>query len=157
MTVPRERVAVGPHTFPFSGVHSSEELLPDVPMLPLRTRTPGGKWSRAVNAILDTGSTRSLMPPRMAIDLGVSAGAPAEELRGAGGPFKAAPALCDVAVVDAQFPEVTVWELAGISFGIPTDEGALDFPVLGWDVLRHFDFSLSHQRGRIEMRLCEGK
>jgi len=75
-------------------------------------------------------------------------------MRGAGGPFRAAPVTCDVAVVDAQFPEVTCWEVDDVVFGVPVEEDALEISVVGWDLLRLFDLSVSHRKGRIELRFA---
>ena len=71
-----------------------------------------------------------------------------------GGRRRGKGAVRDVALVDAQFPEVTCWEVAGIEFRVPAVEGALDFSVLGWDLLSPFDVSVSHRNGRIELRLA---
>lgn len=71
-----------------------------------------------------------------------------------GGRRRGKGAVRDVALVDAQFPEVTCWEVAGIEFRVPAVEGALDFSVLGWDLLSLFDVSVSHRNGRIELRLA---
>ena len=154
MTTPRDRAAFGTHVFPFSGIYATDQDLPDLPMLPVRLRLVGGRWSHPINAILDTGSTRSLVPGDVAADLGISPVGVPEDMHGAGGHFKAAPAVLDVTVVDAQFPEVTCWEVAGVGFGITTQPDSIEFPVIGWDVLRLFDFSLSHRRGRVELRLA---
>ena len=156
MTTPHDRVAYGAHVFPFAGLHSSDEGLPPRPLLPVRVRAPGGAWSRPFNAVLDTGSTWCLLQTRLARDLGFSVEGPEEEMRGAGGRFKSALATCDVGVMDAQFPEVTCLEVDAVDFAIPLDEDALDISVLGRNVLRLFDLSVSHRKGRIELRLSHG-
>jgi len=155
LTTPHDRVAFGAHVFPFAGMYSSGGGFPPLPLLPISVRAPSGRWSRPFNAVLDTGSTRCLLHPRLARDLGFSSDGPAEEMRGAGGPFKAVPAKCDVAVRDAQFPEVTCWEISGIPFGIPTGEAGLEISVVGWDLLHLFDVAVSHRNGRIELRLAD--
>lgn len=153
MTTPRDRVAVGRHVFPFSGLHSGDEVLPDLPMLPIRVRHQASRWSHAINAIVDTGSTRSLIPGDLAADLGVPRLGPDAPMQGAGGAFDAWPTECDLSIVDGQFPEVPCFQIDGVSFGVPVVAEPMAFPVLGWDVLRLFELSLSHRRARIEMRL----
>ncbi len=154
MTTPRDRVAFGTHVFPFAGMHSSAEGFPPLPLLPVRVRTPAGTWSRPFNAILDTGSTQCLLQTRLARDLGFSVEGSEREMRGAGGRFKSVPAKCDVGLMDAQFPEVTCWEVQAVDFAIPLDEDALEISLLGWDLLHLFDVAVSHRKGRIELRLA---
>jgi hypothetical protein len=122
-------------------------------MLPLRVRLPNGSWSPAFNAVLDTGSTQCLLSRRAAAFLEIPIEGPAEPTGGAGGTFQTIGTSRDVAIVDAQFPEVTCWEMAGVDLRVPTAEGVLDFSVLGWNLLRLFDLSVSHRKGRIELRL----
>jgi len=78
---------------------------------------------------------------------------PKESTGGAGGTFQTIGTSRDIAIVDAQFPEVTCWEVAGVELRVPTAVGLLDFSVLGWNLLRLFDLSVSHRKGRIELRL----
>ncbi len=121
-------------------------------MLPLRFRKRDGTWSRALNAVLDTGSTRCLLTAALARGLGIEAPPDSEELKGAGGPFRAAPSRCDARIVDAHYPDATFWEVADLEVWVPVDENALEVTVLGWDLLRLFDISVSHRKGRIDLR-----
>lgn len=153
MTTPRDRVAFGTHAFPFSGLHAEDNSLPSLPMLPLRVRLPNGSWSPAFNAVLDTGSTQCLFSRRIAALLEIPIEGSTEPTGGAGGVFQTVGTSRDIAIVDAQFPEVTCWEVAGVELRVPAEEGVLDFSVLGWNLLRLLELSVSHRKGRIELRL----
>ena len=137
--------------FPFTGVQTIGEAVPGVPLLPVRFRKRGAPWSQAVNAVLDTGSTRCLLRPDLARALGIDASPDSEELKGAGGPFRAASTTCDVRIVDAHFPDATFWELVDLEVWVPVDEKALEITILGWDLLRLFDMTISHRKGRIDL------
>lgn len=156
MTAPRGKVAFGYHAFPFFGMTSTERALPSVPLLPMRVRSGGGPWSNPLNAVLDTGSTHSYLPSEVAEEFGLRADGDVVERKGAGGLFPSAPAPCDLAIVDAHFPNVTCWEIADFTLWVPARAGALDVPLLGWDLLQLFDLSLSHHSDLIQMRLAPG-
>ena len=81
---------------------------------------------------------------------------PSDPLQGLGPPVEARACPLDLCIVDASFPEVTCFEFAGILVVFPEDEHVLAYPVLGWDVLRHFEISLNARRERIGMRLVGG-
>ena len=153
MTTPRDRISYGSHVFPFTGVREREVPLHGLPMLPIRIRGRNGKWSSPVNAVLDTGSNRSLLPADVAKGFGLPALGPPSSIQGAGGMFDAIPTACDVAIADAYFPDVNCFEIQAVGFGVPVLKEPLLFPVVGWDVLRLFELTLSHRHARIELRL----
>jgi hypothetical protein len=136
---------------------SPERPLYSVPLLPIRVRPPGGRWSKALSAVIDTGSTHSYLPGEMAAELGLAPGGAEVERKGSGAPFAAQAGRCDLAIVDASFPTVTCWELSDFELWVPTKRAALDVPLLGWDLLHLFDLSLSSHADLIQMRLAPAK
>lgn len=157
MTTPRDRVAFGYHAFPFSGMARQDQPLPSVPLLPVRVRSDGQAWSNPLNAVLDTGSTHSYLPAVVAGEFKIRTDGEVVERKGAGGSFPSGPARCDLAIVDAHFPNVTCWEVTDFTLWVPSKAEALDVPLLGWDLLRLFEVSLSHHADLIKMRLAPAR
>jgi hypothetical protein len=154
VTTPAGRISFGYHAFPFYGLAGDGPPLPSLPMVPIRIRSGATQWSNPLNAVPDTGSTHSYVPRTVAVELGVHPGGEAEPRQGGGGTFSAAPAVCDIAIVNAYFPSVACWELAKFTVWIPARDQDLDYLLLGWDLLHLFDVSFSHHENVIQMRLA---
>jgi hypothetical protein len=153
LTTPPDRISFGPHVFPFSGLSAAGKEPVPLPLIPIRIRPAGGRWSTPFDAALDTGSTRTLLPKGLAAACGVVAAGAPEEIEAPGVPFQAVPADADLAIVDAHFPEVPVWELHGFRVWVPLREDVLAIPVLGWDLLAKFHVAFDHRRQKVELRL----
>lgn len=153
MSVPRDRVSHGAHAFPFTGLRTGEGGFTSLPCLPVRVRQGDRGWSTPFDAVIDTGSTRTVVPGEWADHLGLERTGEAEPMRGAGGPFETRAATVDLSVVDAHFPQVTCWEIVGAMIRVGEGPRALDYPVLGWDVLRLFRVTFEPRQRWIEMKL----
>jgi len=152
MTTPRDRVSFGHHSFPFFGLQgTAEEPLP-LPMLPVRIRRLGGRYGRAFNAVLDTGSTRTLIPAALARANGVLWEERPSPLRVVGGVAEGFGATVDVAIVDANLPEVSCWEVSRVDVRVMEDKD-LDSAIVGWDLLELFEIVMDRQGDRISLRL----
>lgn len=152
MTTPRDRVSYGYHTFPFFGLRVPGEEAHPLPVIPLRARVPGGHFGRPFNAILDTGSSRTLLPQRLAIRNGILESEVTRELSVIGGTARGTEAAAEIAIMDAHYPEINCWEISDTAILVMRDED-LEIPVMGWDVLGLFEFSVDRRRQRISMRL----
>lgn len=153
MTVPHDRVSYGSHAFPFSGLHAIGAAHPPLPLLPIRIRGERGSWSRPLSAVLDTGSTRTILPYEVAAAFGFEPSAEVLSVRVLGADAETRPADFHLAIVDAHFPDVTCWEVAGVKALVPVKPAALEFPLLGWDLLGLFDIRLNAEKERIDLRL----
>lgn len=152
MTVPRDRVSFGHHTFPFFGLQEhGREVIP-LPLLPIRIRAPAGRYGRAFNAILDTGSTTTLIPSALAQANGIPRSDRSSNLRVVGGVTSTFEADLDLAIVDARVPEISCWEMAGVPARVAGNDD-LDSAVVGWDILGLFEMILDRQANRISLRL----
>ena len=106
------------------------------------------------NAVLDTGSTHTLLPFALAEDLGLSVAEPTSTMEGASADFEASIVRCDLSIVDPSLPDVSCWEISGLDIRVGAREARLRRPVIGWDVLGLFDLAISQARDRIEVRLA---
>jgi predicted aspartyl protease len=152
MTTPKDRVSFGHHTFPFFGLQIPGGAELPLPLLPLRIRPVGGQFGRPFNAILDTGSTRTLIPSALARANAIRTVDETSQVRVIGGTASGHDAALDLAIVDAHFPEITCWEVANTQAKVMSDED-LDCAVLGWDTLRLFEFTIDRKRERVSLRL----
>lgn len=152
MTVPRDRISYGYHTFPFFGLDVPGTAPHALPVLPIRVRAVGGQFGRPFNAILDTGSTRTLVPRAVATAGGLKLSGTETEVRVVGGVSTGEEASADLAIADAHYPEVLCWQLASATVIVMPDE-ALDMPILGWDTLDPFELIIDRRRERISLRL----
>lgn len=157
MSVPRDRVSFGAHVFPFVGLRGVSVPPADVPFLPLRLRLPAGRWCLPFNAVLDTGSTHTVLPFALAEDLGLPSEGGTSTMEGAAADFETTIARCDLAIADAGFPDVNCWEINGLEIRVGAREARIRRPVIGWDVLGLFDLALSQARDRIELRLAANR
>jgi len=153
LTTPRDRISYGSHAFPFWGLQTGSGEPPPLPMLPIRIRTGRGAWSTAFDAAPDTGSTRTIIPMLLAESIGLVVGGAQEAIDAAAGDFQARPATGDLAIVDAHYPGVPVWEIHDLTIWVPVREDVVAIPVLGWDVLALFHICFDHKERRVEMRL----
>lgn len=156
MTVPRERVAFGAHVFPFAGLHAEGVDRPGLPLLPIRLRRRGGTWMRPMNAILDTGSNRTVLPAGVDELTGAAPGSDRRRLGGLGKGAETVDLGVDLAIVDANYPGISCWEFANVAARMVLSEDDLDHPVVGWDVLGWFDMTISAEDSRIELRPTKG-
>lgn len=152
MSVPPGRVSFGSHLFPFSGLSGGATETVDLPLLPLRIKRPGGSWSTPFNAILDTGSTMTILPAETASSLGLVHQSTRRAARGGGGPFDVHPCMTDMAIVDAHLPRVTCWEIADATIWVAADANSMDFPVVGWDLLGVFEVTLNHMNQSVLLK-----
>jgi len=152
MTTPRDRVSFGYHTFPFFGLQAPGREAHPLPLIPLRARGPGGSFGRPFNAILDTGSTSTLIPERLAARNGLSKSGVERALSVIGAQAKGTEAGATLAIVDAHYPEVNCWEVADTVVLVMKDDD-LEIPVLGWNILGLFEFTMDRRRQRISMKL----
>ncbi len=153
MTTPRERTSFGTHAFPFSGLRLGEGEPPPLPLIPVRVRPPDGTWSTPFDALIDTGSTRTFLPKGLAQSCAIATSEAPEEVDAPAASFEAAPAMVELAVMDANYPEVPVWEFRGFRMWVPVREDVVAIPVLGWDLLTQFHFCFDHAKQKVEMRL----
>jgi hypothetical protein len=152
VTIPHERVAFGAHAFPFSGFHADGKDRPALPLLPVRLRKPGGAWSRPLNAILDTGSTKTVFPAGVDALLGVERPQEKHRIGGLGRGAEAVSITVDIAIVDASFPSIPCWEFSDLPVEMVLVDDDLEHPVLGWDLLFAFEMVLNSEESRIELR-----
>jgi hypothetical protein len=82
MSVPKDRVSFGAHAFPFTGLRRPDDELAVLPSLPLRVRATGNEWLTPFDAVLDTGSTRTVLPLEWAAHRRHRRGRPLRRLRG---------------------------------------------------------------------------
>jgi Aspartyl protease len=152
MTTPRDRVSYGFHAFPFFGLQVPGQPPFPLPLVPLRLRTAGGHYGRPFNAILDTGSTRTLIPNALAVSNGLRSTDVEAEVHVVGGTAKGTEVPAELAIVDAHYPEVSRWEIADVIV-LAMRDADLEIPVIGWDVLGLFELGIDRLRERISMRL----
>ena len=156
MTLPHDRVSFGAHAFPFSGFHADGGQRPALPLLPVRLRKPGGVWSRPINAILDTGSTKTVFPAGVDQLTGIEPPGQRHRIGGLGKGADAVSLVGDLAIVDASFPSISCWEFSGLGVEMVLAPDDLDHPVLGWDLLSAFELVVSAEDARIELRPTKG-
>lgn len=152
MSVPPGKVAFGAHLFPFTGLEGGSGDVHQLPVLPIRVRQADRSWSTPFNAVIDTGSTLTVLPAEVAADLGIRLLKQEHEARGAAGRFGVRAASAAIAVVDAHLPSVTCWELSDCTIWVTSGPAVLDFPVVGWDLLSVFEVSFNHNRQSIQLR-----
>jgi predicted aspartyl protease len=119
----------------------------------VRLRTGARDWSVPVDALVDTGSARTIIPKEWGDFMAVEGRGSTVTLEGAGGPFQAAPFEVDLSIVDSNFPEVSCWEFRAVELLVAVRAEALRLPVLGWDILGLFRLTIDRRNGVIELRL----
>jgi hypothetical protein len=139
--------------FPFSGLRSPGSESFPIPLVPIRVRERTGPWSIPFDAALDTGSTRTFLPKGLAGACSITSSEPPEEVDAPAASFEASPATVELAIMDSNYPEVSVWEIHGFRIWIPVRDDVVAVPVLGWDLLARFHICFDHGRQKIEMRL----
>ena len=105
-----------------------------------------------MNAILDTGSTRTVFPAGIDELVGIQRPQDRHRIGGLGSGAEAVSLVLDLSIVDASFPSISCWEFSNFSAEMVTTAEDLDHPVLGWDLLSAFELVISAEDARIELR-----
>ncbi len=102
---------LGSHVFRYGGHGDSPAF--DLLLIPFTIAASGGRPSLPLNAILDTGSTHTIVPqPVYAAVVGAPQGR-RETLKTPGGPVEGIRAVVDFAIVDSHLPSVVCWTFEG--------------------------------------------
>jgi hypothetical protein len=118
----------------------------------VRLRKAGGTWARPLNAIADTGSTRTVFPTGIDELVGIARPAERHRIGSLGKGAEAVSLVVDLAIVDASFPSISCWEFSDFSVDMVVVADDLEHPVLGWDLLAAFHLAFSAEEARIELR-----
>jgi predicted aspartyl protease len=141
---------LGSHVFRFGGHGDSEGV--GLPLIPIRLAAGGRAPSPSFNAIVDTGSTHTVLPQAL---FEVAGGAPSgdrKELKTGGGPVGGFQAAVDLQIVDSHLPSVVCWAFQEARVFVAAEDADFQLPVLGWDLLDHFEIKINRKLGFIELK-----
>ena len=141
---------LGSHVFRFGG-HGEPEPV-GLPLIPIRIARPGQARSLPFNAILDTGSTQTVIPAAMYEVAGGEPSGDRRQLRTGGGPVEGWDAAIDLHIVDSHLPSVVCWSFEGAGVFVAEDEADFPLAVLGWDLLGNFELKINRELGFIELK-----
>ena len=123
-----------------------------LPLLPLRLSAGRSDSGRLVNAILDSASSRTMLPFEMAEVLEAGEISFDDRVQTAGGEAEVGRATVDLHIVDSHLPAVVHWNFDRIQVQVAGPDAGLDLPIVGWDILARFDTCLYPRQGLIVMR-----
>ena len=141
---------LGSHAFRYGGYGSAPGF--DLPLIPVTVAAPGGRSSLPLNAILDTGSTDTVVPESVyAAVVGRPEGR-RETLKTPGGVVEGVRVMVDLAIVDSHLPSVICWAFEGAEVFVAAEDADFPLGVLGWDLLSHFEVRVNRDLGFIELK-----
>jgi hypothetical protein len=128
-----------------------------LPLLPIRVSSQGAPAPFVVNAVLDSGSTRTVLPFEIAEKLALQNLAFNDTMATAGGEAKVAQATIRLDIVDSNFPAVQYWSFEVLPVEVTEPSVDLALPLIGWDILHRFDTCLHPHEGFLLMRPSSAK
>jgi len=123
-----------------------------LPLVPVRLSSPQEPGGFVVNAILDSGATRTVIPPDLAEDLGLEGLSFEGRMTTPGGDASVARGRVNLAIVDSYFPSIAHWSFSELEVQVCESPDTLPMPLIGWDILSAFETCLHPEEGFIVLR-----
>lgn len=142
----------GSTVFRFAGHGELPRADLGLPLLPVRLASPGDRSGFLVNAVVDSGATRTVIPFELAEDLSLGNLRFDDHLATAGGEARAAPATIRLDIVDSYFPSVLHWRFDALPVEVAEPSVDLTLPLIGWDLLHRFETCFHPQEGFLLLR-----